>query len=84
MALATATLAASGFTRMADQFDQASERETLDREFAIKTALATSRAGILNPKGHCYNCHEPLPKGGLFCDRDCSADHELRARTQRF
>lgn len=69
---------------MADKFDQASERETLDRELAIKTALTTSRASILNPKGNCYNCAEPLPKGGLFCDRDCSADHELRARSKRF
>lgn len=69
---------------MADQFDRASEHETLDRELAIKAALATSRAGILNPKGHCYNCAEPLPKGGLFCDADCRTDHEGRKRSQRF
>ena len=69
---------------MADQFDRASEHETLDRELAIKAALTTSRASVLNPKGHCYNCLEPLPQGGLFCDRDCSADHELRARSKRF
>lgn len=69
---------------MTDIFDQATDREMRDRELAIKAALATSRAGILNPKGACYNCLEPLPKGGLFCDADCRADHEGRKRSQRF
>lgn len=69
---------------MADQFDQASDREILDRELAIKEAIRSSRAGILTPKGRCYNCLEPLTEGGLFCDSDCSADHELRARARRF
>lgn len=69
---------------MADVFDQASDRETLDRELAIQVALQTSGANRLHPNGHCYNCDEPVTHGGLFCDRDCSADHELRSRARRY
>lgn len=69
---------------MTDIYDQASERETLDRELAIKEALRTSSANRLHPKGRCYNCEEPVSHGGLFCDADCSADHELRQRAARY
>lgn len=68
---------------MADQFDIASERETLDRELAIKAALVTSRTGM-KPKGACYNCDEPLAHGhNLFCDNDCGKDYERRLRNKR-
>lgn len=68
---------------MADQFDMASERETRDRELAIKLQLA-STAPVLRRTGRCHNCDEPLTTGGLFCDADCSADHELRQRAARY
>lgn len=78
-----ATRASAG-SIVADQFDRASEREDLDRELAIKEALRPSSPNRLMVTGKCHNCDEPLNNGGLFCDRDCSADHEHRARARRF
>lgn len=69
---------------MADIFDQASERETRDREYAIKQAVEAASHNRLTPRGICYNCSEPLATGGLFCDRDCSADYEHRMRMRRY
>lgn len=68
---------------MADQFDVASERETLDRELAIKAALTKGRSAMA-PKGTCYNCAEPLEHANnLFCDNDCGQDYERRLRNKR-
>lgn len=69
---------------MADIFDQASDREMADREASIKEALRKVKAATLSATGQCHNCLEPLPSGGLFCDRDCSADHEQRMRLRRY
>lgn len=69
---------------MADFYDRASEREDLDRELAIKQAIRPSSPNRLMSTGKCHNCAEPLTSGGLFCDSDCSADHELRSRARRF
>lgn len=70
---------------MADIFDQASEREQMDRELAIKNALATSRNSVLKPNGSCHNCGEPLEYShNLFCDSDCGNDYERRLRNKRF
>lgn len=68
---------------MADIFEQASELEQRERDASIKAALEKAKANRMNPKGACYNCDEPLKPMQLFCDADCSADYELRQRTQR-
>lgn len=69
---------------MADVFDQASEREDIDRELAIKATLNRIESSRLAPTGFCHNCQEPLRPAQLFCDADCSADHELRMRAKRY
>ena len=68
---------------MADVFDQASEREQMDRDLAIKEALRNTKLSMLTPNGRCYNCMEPIAHPKLFCDADCSADHEVRMRARR-
>lgn len=69
---------------MTDIYDQATDREMADRELAIKAALQRIEAGKLQPRGTCHNCDEPLQPTALFCDADCSADHELRIRAKRY
>lgn len=69
---------------MADQFDRASEREQMDRDLAIQSALRAGNANRLLATGTCHNCADPLPAGGLFCDADCRDDHQARARARRF
>lgn len=73
-----------GTSSMADLIDDACEVEQRSRDAAIKAALDKARANRLNPKGSCYNCAEQLQPMQLFCDADCSADHELRQRAQRY
>ncbi|BAO20628.1 hypothetical protein [Pseudomonas phage PPpW-3] len=68
---------------MADLYDRASEREDHDRQLAI-AAVQMRKPRELPRTGHCHNCNEPLTTGGLFCDADCSADHELRSRAARY
>lgn len=69
---------------MADIFDMASERETLERELAIKAALTTSRTGAIKPKGACHNCGETLEHAhNLFCDADCGNDYQRRMANRR-
>lgn len=65
---------------MADEFDIASALEEQQRQQALdrhRAAMADRRLAVT---GQCHNCGEHLPAGGLFCDADCSADHELRTR----
>lgn len=66
---------------MADQFDRASELEELHRQQSIQAALLKSRE--LRPVGRCHNCLDQVDTGQLFCNADCSADHEHRLRMQR-
>ena len=51
---------------MADVFDQASEREQMDRELAIKEALRRAQLSVLVPNGRCYNC-VPQWNGKCVC-----------------
>ena len=68
---------------MADILDQATDYEMAAREQAVKQALETARMNALQPAGICHNCEDSVPVGRLFCDADCSADHELRTRANR-
>lgn len=58
---------------MADEIDQASDREQLDRDLAI--AAAKHSAPELPACGECYNCTASLPPGVRYCDKDCRDDH---------
>ncbi len=69
---------------MPDEHDSASELEELQRHQAITSHLARVEAARLRAVGICHNCDERVPPGMLFCDADCSADHELRMRARRF
>lgn len=72
-----------GAVGMTDIFDQASEREQADRDAAISATLERIKASRLQPVGSCHNCGERVCNVRLFCDADCSADHELRTRSRR-
>ena len=54
---------------MSDIFDQATEREEIDRERAIQSARSVTQQ--FKPTGFCQNCNEPVPGEHVFCDSDC-------------
>ena len=54
---------------MADIFDQATEREELDRQIALQ-----HRNPTLPNIGRCYFCNEEIT--GLFCSNECRNDYE--------
>lgn len=60
---------------MADEIDAA--QEEIDRLQEQGLQSARNSLGRLKPKGHCYNCDEPLKLADqLFCDADCAHDYE--------
>lgn len=61
---------------MTDVFDQASEREQLERDLAIRFS---SKANELPYTGACYFCEKPLPEPQRFCDSFCRDDHQKEA-----
>lgn len=74
---------------MADQFDQASEREQMDRDLAIKRQLEASATSVrsIKAQGHCLACFEDFAANDnqrLFCDAKCAGDHEQRQRARRY
>lgn len=71
---------------MADQFDQASDREMSDREHAIASHLAKSatHCNVL-AKGFCLYCKEDfdLNSPKLYCDGICADRHASRMKSGR-
>ena len=65
---------------MADIIDVACEREQMDRDLAIASALNSDP--ILHAVGQCYNCEATLPEGVRFCDCDCRNDYTNRKRCE--
>lgn len=59
---------------MTDVFDQASDRETQDRELCIK--MARDKHRFLPPIGKCHWCGEVVSESRRFCDSDCRDDYE--------
>lgn len=59
-----------------DIYDQATEREELDRKIALQHTLNTTPQ--LERVGVCHNCGEPLQSHLLFCDANCRDDWQLR------
>jgi len=62
---------------MTDIYDQASDREQLDRDLAI--SMQRKRTNLL-PTGACYFCDSLLREGLLFCmengKSECRDDYE--------
>lgn len=58
---------------MTDVFEQASEREQLERDLAIRYSR---KINALPYKGACYFCEKPLPEPLRFCDSFCRDDHQ--------
>lgn len=58
---------------MTDVFEQASEREQLERDLAIRFSRKTAE---LPYSGSCYFCEHDLPPPMRFCDSFCRDDHE--------
>jgi hypothetical protein len=68
---------------MADVFEQAQEREQLDRQQALKAQqLMAAAAPKLLPTGECQNplCGEPVDGERLFCGAACAAEHAKRVK----
>lgn len=60
---------------MADEIDQAQERQ----EKALEAAIAHARHQTLPaPSGACHNCAAPLSGSLRYCDGDCRDDHQRR------
>lgn len=66
--------------KMADQFDQASDLEQLDRDRCIAAARVPDPA--LEATGFCLWCEEVVAPGRRFCDADCRDlwDRDLKLR----
>lgn len=74
---------------MSDIFDQASEREQMDRDHAIQHQLKASAlsARKVMAQGYCLTCFEDFAANDnqrLFCDAKCAGEHEQRQRAKRF
>ena len=58
---------------MTDVFEQASEREQLERDLAIRYSR---KINALPYTGACDFCEKSLPKPLRFCDSFCRDDHQ--------
>lgn len=56
--------------------DQATANEELVRELAIQARRPAGPA----PIGCCFNCGEPVPHPGRWCDSDCFTDWQARTK----
>jgi hypothetical protein len=65
---------------MTDIYDQATDKEMLDRDLAIKAARAQNKP--IEFTGHCLSCEEHIDKG-RFCDAACREDYEQELRMKR-
>lgn len=57
---------------MADQFDQASDREMLERDIALAEARKSKQ--VIEPTGVCLECGEPVQGDMRWCCKDCRDD----------
>lgn len=64
---------------MATVDDQATEREELDRELALRNR----RDEGPRPCGHCHYCSETVAAGLRWCDAECRDDWEAEKRAAR-
>lgn len=60
---------------MTDIFDQASEREQLERDLAISSARKFTPSA--QATGHCLWCNAELKGGRRWCDAECREDWDL-------
>lgn len=66
---------------MSDIFDQASDREQLERDLAI--ASARKHFASAHVTGHCLWCNAELEQGKRWCDAECREDWELDQESRR-
>ena len=63
-----------------DVFDQATEREELERERAV---MAARSAPSLPATGRCHYCGASVAGEAHFCDAECRADFEREEAAMR-
>lgn len=66
---------------MSDIFDQASDREQLERDLAIASARKPSASA--QATGHCLWCNAQIEQGKRWCDAECREDWELNQQAFR-
>ena len=59
---------------MSDVFDQATDREEREREYAIQRARRQTT--LLPHVGRCLFCGESVPEPRRFCNADCRDGYE--------
>lgn len=57
---------------MADQFDQATDREMMERDIAL--AEARKAKTEIKATGLCLECGEPVQADVRWCSKDCRDD----------
>ena len=65
---------------MTDIFDQATEREELERERAIQAARSVPP---LPATGRCHYCDASVAGEAHFCDSECRSDFEREQDAKR-
>ena len=68
---------------MADEIDQACDREQRDRDLCIAAARVIAKSRELQPVGVCYNCHDSVGQGERYCGSECRDDHQYRLNAAR-
>ena len=65
-----------------NEADQAQKADETGRDLSIQAIREAATRREMPPKGGCYFCARPFPKGDqrIFCDGDCAADHEQERR----
>lgn len=66
---------------MTDIYDQASNREQLDRDLAVNSARKANPEALAI--GHCLWCNAELFGAQRWCDADCREDWELAQEAGR-
>lgn len=66
---------------MSDFFDQASDREQLERDLAITSARKSAPEAPVT--GHCLWCNAELTDARRWCDPECREDWNLAQEAGR-
>lgn len=66
---------------MPDEIDRSQEHQEAILAASIENARQVQ--STMRPKGRCYFCDENLTGDQLFCDPDCTADHERLTKQRR-
>ncbi|MGL5309443.1 MAG: hypothetical protein ACRDAL_02450 [Plesiomonas shigelloides] len=61
---------------MSDVIDRAELEIERNVDRQVSAARASIKCRMLKPKGRCHFCDEQVVNQALYCDHDCSMDHE--------